>query len=152
MKKSELRIFYLQQQKSCIYEVKLVSILTDLIIGRNIERGVDKPKNLLFSDIKCDKNNPPLDNSSNSISYDLSWDFSHDLLHESSYNLLHDSYHYLSVESTQLLISDSVNGFVIELMHDCMKQKMIQWTIQWMIQRTIWIVRSEAAVSRCSSK
>ena len=34
------------------------------------ERGVDKPKNSSFSGIKCDKNNRPLDNSTNSISYD----------------------------------------------------------------------------------
>ena len=46
--------------------------------GRNIELGIDKPKNLSFNDIKYDKNKHPFVNSTSDISYGLSCDFSYD--------------------------------------------------------------------------
>ena len=70
------------------YEVKLESTSTDRIIGRNIKIGIDKPKNLSFNDIKCDKNNRPFDNSTNGISYGLLCDSSYDLFLDSSRDVI----------------------------------------------------------------
>ena len=61
-------------EMSIFYKVKLVSISTDRMIGRNIELGINKPKNLSFNDVKCFKNKRPPDNSTNGISYGLSCD------------------------------------------------------------------------------
>ena len=100
-------------EMSIFYKVKLVSISTDRMIGRNIELGINKPKNLSFNDVKCFKNKRPPDNSTNGISYGLSCD--------SSYDLFLDSPHDTMIQTWNRHIrslSDSLNGYIIELTLD----------------------------------
>ena len=63
--------------------------------------------------MKCDKNNRPFDNSTNGISYGLSRDSSYDLFRDSPRGIMIQTWnrHMRS-------LSDSLNGNIIELMHD----------------------------------
>ena len=70
-----------------------------------------------FNDIKCDKNNRPFDNSTNSISYGLSWDSSYDLFLDSPRDIMIQTWNQ-HIRS----LSDSLNGGIIELMHDSLNQ------------------------------
>ena len=100
-------------EMSIFYKVKLGSISTDSMIGRNIELGINKPKNLSFNDLRYDKNKCPPDNSTNGILYGLSCD--------SSYDLFLDSPHDIMIQTWNRHIrslSDLLNGYIIELMLD----------------------------------
>ena len=70
-----------------------------------------------FNDIKCDKNNRLFDNSTNSISYGLSWDSSYDLFLDSPRDIMIQTWNQ-HIRS----LSDSLNGGIIELMHDSLNQ------------------------------
>ena len=63
-------------------------MLGNCIIGFDINRGIDKPKNLSFNNIKCDKNNRPFDNSTNGNSYGLSCDTSYYLFLDSPCDII----------------------------------------------------------------
>ena len=97
------------------------------MIGRNIELGIDEPKNLSFNDIKCDKNNHQFDNSTNGISYGLSFD--------SSYDLFLDSPRVIMIQTWNQHIrslSDSLNGGIMKLMHDSLNETVNDSTSDWM--------------------
>ena len=120
MVKYSLRILWCSQHKIFIIiherlncKVKLRSVSTDRMTGRNIELGVDKPKNLSFNDIKCDKNNRPFDNSTNGISCGLSCDSSYDLFLDFSHDIMIQTWNR-HIRS----FSDWLNGYMIEMIHD----------------------------------
>ena len=47
-------------------------------VGWDIVLGIDKPKNLSFNDLKCEKNRRLFDNSANGFPYGFSYDSLHD--------------------------------------------------------------------------
>lgn len=93
------------------------SISTDRMIGRNIKREINKPKNISLNDMKCEENNRPFDNWTNGISYGLSYESPHDLFLDSIRDIMIQTWNRNMVDPW-----GSLNGCIIELIHDSLNE------------------------------
>lgn len=62
-------------------------MLGNCIIGLDINRGIDKPKNLSFNNIKCEINNRLFSSSTKGFSFNFSYDSLYDFLNGSSHDI-----------------------------------------------------------------